>query len=196
MKKLKRILIVGLLSTLLFNCSGDDDSPAHNSVGTAYVKFSINGSEVFNRTTDAPIPSEDRVIAIWTTEAMVMNESTIPANSVLIYSMDTLSDSSPFGKSIMAIFPNVTGTGSYSVASLGGKFVYMDTTNPSSSYICYVDEPYETDATLTITEVGNIAQGVNGKYVKGTLVGQGMSGLVSNPDTVVSINLQFNGGMP
>src|SRR5690606_30014555 len=38
---------------------------------------------------------------------------------------------------------------------------------------CYIDEPYETDATLTITEVGNIAQGVNGKYVKGTLVGQG-----------------------
>src|SRR5690606_159913 len=57
-----------------------------NPVGTAYVKFSIDGSEVFNRTTDAPIPSEDRVIAIWTTEAMVMNESTIPANSVVIYS--------------------------------------------------------------------------------------------------------------
>jgi hypothetical protein len=190
-------LIASILFYSMISCSSDDDNGGEQTAaGPAFVKLEIEGSLVYNRSTNAPNPSSEVVNAIITTQSYTANGVTYPANSLSIFSGDQAYQTNGLGKSIILIVENITHVGTYSFTENNGNFFYSDKTDPVNTYISAIMPPYETTATVTITKIGSTNAAGNGKYVSGYIEGMSLSGPISNPNSETPFRIEFNGGVP
>lgn len=193
---MKHFITSIILLLLILSCSSDDDeSRSQTPVRNAFITLTIDGEQVFNRQAQTSHPSQEMITAVISTQSIEMNGNTIPANSLLIFGTDTNYQNSGSGKSVYAFVPNIQGIGNYNFTQKMGKFIYMNTQSLSDSYICYVDEPYETEATIHIESIGDVNPEQNGRFVKGMITGLALAGSMSSPDETVAFTLQFNGGL-
>jgi hypothetical protein len=195
MKKLSNLLLVFLLPFITLNCSNDDGPTTPNSAGDSFIKLQLDGSTIFNKSSNHPNPSTEFLNATITTQALTQNGTTIPANTLTIVTGDESYQQTGLGKMITAYAYQITEEGTYNFTTNNNQFFYSDTTNPSNSFISQITEPYETSATITITKIGHLNAAQNGKYVSGYITGTAMSGSISNPNNVTSFRLDFNGGV-
>lgn len=199
MKKMSLLTSFILFSIFTWNCSSNDDNgnAPNNSAGPSFIKLQLDGATVFDKSTNNPNPSAEFLNATISTQEFTLNGTTIPANTLSIVTGNDTYTQTGLGKMIMVLAYNITEVGTYNfTANANNQFFYSDTTNPSSTFISQIMEPFETTATITITKIGGLNPAGNGRYVSGYITGTAMSGSVSNPNEEMSFRLDFNGGVP